>query len=145
MKEAIHYIRKAIIARLSNAITAGGVTVPVYNRVPYNTSEPFIKVYSVTSSEDSRNQSSYITECTTNIEVITAFDGDAGGELQVNEIVNNVLELIRTRSDGYYDLSGDGFKVITCVLNSTTYTEEDSEDRTYFRAILEVSNKVLQT
>lgn len=145
MKEAIHFIRKAIISRLSNAILVNGNFVPVYNRVPYNASEPFIKVYSVTSAEDSRNQSSYITECVTNIEVVTAFDGDSGGELQADQIVNSVLQLIRTRSEGYYDLSADGFKVITCVSNNVTYIEEDAEDRTYFRAVIEIANKVLQT
>lgn len=145
MKEAIHFIRKAIISRLSNAIEINGSFVPVYNRVPYNASEPLVRVYSVTSAEDSRNQTSYITECTTNIEVITAFDGDSGGELQANQIVSEVMELIRTRSEGYYDLSADGFKVITCVVNNVTYIEEDAEDRTYFRAVVEVANKVLQT
>lgn len=145
MKEAIHFIRKAIISRLSNAIEVNGSFVPVYNRVPYNASEPLIRVYSVTSAEDSRNQTSYITECTTSIEVITAFDGDSGGELQANQIVSEVMELIRTRSEGYYDLSADGFKVITCVVNNVTYIEEDAEDRTYFRAVVEVANKVLQT
>lgn len=145
MKEAIHFIRKAIISRLSNAIEINGSFVPVYNRVPYNASEPLVRVYSVTSAEDSRNQTSYITECTTNIEVITAFDGDSGGELQANQIVSEVMELIRTRTEGYYDLSADGFKVITCVVNNVTYIEEDAEDRTYFRAVVEVANKVLQT
>lgn len=145
MKEAMHFIRKAIISRLSNAIEVDGSFVPVFNRVPYNTSEPLIKVYSENTQEDHRNQTSYIAECTTNIEVITAFDGDSGGELQVNQIVSDVLELIRTRSEGYYDLSADGFKVITCVVNNVNYIEEDAEDRTYFRAIIEVSNKVLQT
>jgi hypothetical protein len=145
MKEGIHYIRKAIIGRLTDAVTINGSYVPVYNKVPYDASEPFIKVYSVSSSEDFQNQTSYITDCITNVEVVTAFDGDDGGELQSNQITNQVLQLLRTRSDQYYDLSSDGFNVITCELNNTTYTEEDADDRTYYRAILQMSNRILET
>ena len=145
MKEAIHHIRKAIVNRLTDEITVNGSYVPVYNKVPYDSSEPFIKVYSVSSTEDFPNSTSYISECITNIEVVTVFDYDDGGELQANQIADEILQLLRTRSDQYYDLSSDGFKVLTCELIKTTYTEEDAEDRTYYRAILQMSNKILET
>jgi hypothetical protein len=142
MTEALHYIRKAIIDRLTDAITINGSYVPVYNRVPSSVSEPYIKVSSISNNEIDQNATSFNTECITRIEVVTAFTSDDGGELQSNQIVSEVLRLIRTRSSGYYDLSGDNFNVYTCTNENTTYFEDDLQDKTYFRAIIEISNRL---
>jgi len=142
MNEALHFIRKAILTRLTDAISIGGSYVPVYNRVPSDASEPYIRVFSVSNNESDFNATSFISECVTRLEVVTAFDSDSGGELQSNQIVSEILNLVRTRSSGYYDLSSDGFKVITCTNGGVTYFEDDLEDKTYFRAIVEISNKI---
>lgn len=145
MIEALQFIRKAIITRLTGQITAGGGIVPIYNRVPSNATEPFIKVYSISNDEVDQNQTSFTMDCVTGIEVVTSFDADDGGELQSNQIVSSVLNLVRTRSAGYYDLSSDGFKVYTCTNEGINYIEEDQEDKTYFRAIIQISNRVQKT
>lgn len=142
MIEALHFIRKAIISRLTNQITLNGSVVPIYNRVPSSASEPYIKVSSLSNNEINQNTTSFISECITKIEVVNSFDADDGGELQTNQIVSSILNLIRTRASGYYDLSSDSFKVITCVNENTTYFEDDLQDKTYFRAIIEISNRV---
>tara|TARA_R100001443_G_scaffold24077_1_gene36204 strand:- start:617 stop:1054 length:438 start_codon:yes stop_codon:yes gene_type:complete len=145
MIEALQFIRKAIITRLTGQITAGGGTVPIYNRVPSNATEPFIKVYSISNDEVDQNQTSFTMDCVTGIEVVTSFDADDGGELQSNQIVSSVLNLVRTRSAGYYDLSSDGFNVYTCTNEGINYIEEDAEDKTYFRAVIQISNRVQKT
>jgi len=145
MIEALHHIRKAIIDRLTDAITIDGSYVPVYNRVPSDASEPYIRVYSVTHSEVDQNTSSFISECVTRIEVVTAFNGDDGGELQANQIISEALNLIRTRTSGYYDLSSENLNVITCVNEGIGYDEIDREDKTYFIASMEISNRVQKT
>ena len=142
MNEALQFIRKAILTRLTDAISIGGSYVPVYNRVPSDASEPYIRVFSVSNNESDFNATSFISECVTRLEVVTAFDSDSGGELQSNQIVSSILNLVRTRSSGYYDLSSDGFKVITCTNGGVTYFEDELEDKTYFRAIVEISNKI---
>lgn len=142
--EAIHFIRKAIIDRLTDAITSNGVTVPIYNRVPNDASEPYIRVYSVDSTEVDQNSDKFMLECTTRIEVVTSFIGDDGGELQANQIASDILTLIRTRSGNYFDLSSDGFNVYTCTNEGTSYLYEDGVEKTYFRAILSISNRVEQ-
>ena len=142
MNEALHFIRKAILNRLSDSISIGGSYVPVYNRVPSDASEPYIRVFSVSNVESDFNATSFISECVTRLEVVTAFDSDSGGELQSNQIVSEILNLVRTRSSGYYDLSSDGFKVITCTNGGVTYFEDDLDDKTYFRAIVEINNKI---
>ncbi len=142
MIEALHFIRKAIISRLTNQISLNGSVVPIYNRVPSSASEPYIKVSSLSNNEINQNTTSFINECITKIEVVNSFNADDGGELQTNQIVSSILNLIRTRASGYYDLSSDSFKVITCVNENTTYFEDDLQDKTYFRAIIEISNRV---
>jgi len=144
MNEAIHFIRRAIISRLTDAITVNGSYVPVYNRVPNDASEPYIRVYSVTSTEVDQNSDNFMLDCSTRIEVVTSFVGDDGGELQANQITSEILDLIRTRSDSYFDLSSDGFNVYTCTNEGTNYLYEDGGDKTYFRAILNISNRVEQ-
>lgn len=144
MIEAIHFIRKAIITRLTDAISVNGSYVPVYNRVPNDASEPYIRVYSVDSNEVDQNSDKFMLECTTRIEVVTSFIGDDGGELQANQIASEILTLIRTRSGNYFDLSSDGFNVYTCTNEGTSYLYEDGVEKTYFRAILTISNRIEQ-
>ena len=145
MNEALHHIRKKLYALLNGTITLNSATVPAYNRVPTNASEPFIKISSVSSNEVDQNRDSFNLECITRIEAVTAFDGDSGGELDANRLADSIINTIRTRSSGYIDISSDGFKVYTTVIESVNYIEEDMADKTYFRAIIEVSNRVEKT
>lgn len=144
MKDPIKYIRQAMINALNGNISYDGANVPVYGRVPSSASEPYIKIYSVQTNEADQNADEFITETLTRIEVITAFDSDSGGELEVNTIVNDILVIIRTRSSGYFDLSSNDFHVYTCVNEGVTYLEDDRNDKTYFTSIIDISNRVLQ-
>jgi len=144
MKDPIKYIRQAMINALDGNISYNGSNVPVYGRVPSSASEPYIKIYSVQTNEADQNADEFITETLTRIEVITAFDSDSGGELEVNTIVNDILVIIRTRSSGYFDLSSNDFHVYTCVNEGVTYLEDDRNDKTYFTSIIDISNRVLQ-
>ena len=144
MKDPIKYIRQAMITALNGNISYDGANVPVYGRVPSSASEPYIKIYSVQTNETDQNAEEFITETLTRIEVVTAFDSDSGGELEVNTIVNDILVIIRTRSSGYFDLSSNDFHVYTCVNEGVTYLEDDRNDKTYFTSIIDISNRVLQ-
>ena len=144
MLEAIHLLRRGIIAKLTDAITLNGSIVPVYNRIPTDAVYPMIRVYGVSTNEIDENQTSFITETITRIECITRFYSDDGGELDVNLMVSQCLNLIRTRSNGYVDLTANGFKVFTSVNEGVKYLQDDLSDYTYFRAIIEISNKIEQ-
>ena len=113
MNEALHFIRKAIIDRLTNQITVDSATVPVYNRVPSDATAPYIKVFSVSHDEIDSNKDTFTLNCVTRIEAVTSFDADSGGQLTVNQMISNILNLVRTRSSSYFDLSSDNFKVCT--------------------------------
>ena len=144
MLEAIHYVRKAIIAKLNGNVTIDGSIVPIYGRVPTNASCPFIRVYSLSNDETDQNQTSFTTETITRVECVTRFASDDGGELDSNLMVSKCLELLRTRSANYIDLSANGFNVYTSVNEGVKYLQDDLSDFTYFRAIIEISNKIEQ-
>lgn len=142
MLEAIHYLRKAIIERLNGQVLINNKALPVYNRVPSNAKAPYIIVYSVSNNEIDQNQSSLTMELLTRVEVVTRFVGDNGGELDCNLAISKILSLLRTRSADYLDLTAAGFNVYTSVNEGIKYLQDDLKDHTYYRAILELSNRV---
>ena len=144
MKDAIRFVRKAIITKLTGNVTIDGSAVLVYNWVPTDAVYPFIKVYSVSTDETDQNQTSFTTETITRIECVTRYSANDGGELDVNIMVEKCLEQLRTRSANYIDLVSDGFRVYTSVNEGVKYLEDDLKDFTYFRAIIELSNKIEQ-
>ena len=144
MLEAIQYIRRAILQRLTDAVTVDGANVPVYGRVPNNAGFPHIRVYSVSNNEIDQNAQSYNMEIITRIECVTRYASDDGGETDVNFMMSKCLELLRTRSDEYFNLRNVGFNVYTSVNQGVTYLQDDLKDHTYFRGILELSNRVEQ-
>lgn len=144
MRSANKYIRKAIIDRLTGNVVVNGTSLDVVGQATFETDFPFIRVYSYVVQETDFNQTSYIQEVRTNIEVVYRYPTDSGGETQADDAVNRVFELIRTRSDGYFDLSGDGFNVFTCIVENVDNFEEIEDDFTYIRKIILISNKVQQ-
>jgi len=144
MKEVIHEVRKALIGKLNGNITLNGATVPIFNRLPSSATYPLIRIYSVSNDEVDQNRTSYITEVITRLEVITRFSGDSGGELDSNLITDQILQLVRTRSVDYIDLSSDNLSAFTSTVAGINYLTEDGDDYTYFRTIIELSNKIEQ-
>jgi len=141
MNEILHHIRKAFIDRLSGNLSVGGTSVSVYNVIPRNASYPLVRIYSVANNEIDLNRSAFNLEGQLRLEVITRFDGNSGGELQCNQIVDSILNQIRTRSAGYIDLSAQGFNVYGITNEGVNYLEDDFDDHTYFRAIININVK----
>jgi len=144
MKEVIHRVRKAYIDKLASNVLLRGASVPIYNRVPSDASFPYIRIYSVSNDEIDQNQTNYITEVITRLEIVTRFTGDSGGELDSNLITDEVLELVRTRTSSYINLDDEGFNVFTTQIETINYLEEDASDYTYYRVLIEVSNRIEQ-
>lgn len=144
MIDAMHHIRKAIIDRLTGNITHNGSAVSIYNVIPKNATYPLIRIYSVSSNEVNQNQTTFNSEILTRVEVVTRFSGDDGGELTANRLISDCLNLLRTRSDGYFDLSANGLKVYVVENNGITYLTDNFSDHTYHRAIMDLSVKVTE-
>jgi hypothetical protein len=141
MNEVLHHIRKAFLDRLTDNLSVGGVDVSVYNVIPRNASYPLVRMYSVANNETDLNRSAFNLEAQVRLEVITRFDGNSGGELQANQIVDSILNQIRTRSAGYIDLSAQGFNVYTITNEGVNYLQDDFDDHTYYRAIININVK----
>ena len=144
MKEPIRFIRQKIFTLLNGNASYDGSNVPVFNRVPSTQNEPYIIIYSVDTAQTNQNQTDFIVECITRIEVVTAFFSDDGGELQVNDIVESILELIKTSTTDFFDLSSNNFNVFTSNINGIAYSEENDDEKTYYRAIIDIANRVQQ-
>ena len=144
MKEPIRSIRQKIFTLLNGNVSYDGSNVPVFNRVPSTQNEPYIIIYSVDTAQTNQNQTDFIVECITRIEVVTAFFSDDGGELQVNDIVESILELIKTSTTDFFDLSSNNFNVFTSNINGIAYSEENDDEKTYYRAIIDIANRVQQ-
>jgi|TARA_R110002020_G_scaffold390072_4_gene600570 hypothetical protein len=144
MKDPIKFIRKKIFNACSGSVTLDGNNVLFYNRVPSDTTYPFVRVYGLSTSQIDDNQSKYNVECITRIEVVTRFLGDVGGDLDANDIMTQIMNLLITKNQSAFDLSADNFNCYAVTNNGVTYLQDDLTDHTYFRAILELSNKVEQ-
>jgi hypothetical protein len=144
MKDPIKFIRKKIFNACSGSVTLDGNNVLFYNRVPSDTTYPFVRVYGLSTSQIDDNQSKYNVECITRIEVVTRFLGDVGGDLDANDIMTQIMDLLITKNQSAFDLSADNFNCYAVTNNGVTYLQDDLTDHTYFRAILELSNKVEQ-
>lgn len=139
MHEILHHIRKAIIQRLNGDVYLNGNTVPVYNRIPNRANYPLIRIYSVGNNEVDQNQQSFNLEASIRVEIITRFDGNSGGELDCNLVVDQILNKVRTRSSGYIDLVANGWNVYAILNDGVSYLEDDFDDHTYFRAIIDLT------
>ena len=143
MREPMQYIRQAIISAIGSQSVSGDV-VQVTNRVSKSFNPPYIWVYSVATNEIDNNQQSFTSEVITRVEVVTKYQGDAWGDLVANQLVNTCLTLLRTRTSGYFDLSSNNFKVYGCNVESVNYSQEDTDGGTYFKGVIELSNRVEQ-
>lgn len=140
MREVFHLIRQKYINLIDGNITIDGSGVSIVNRTSTNQTFPFIRIFSYQSEEADQNKTNFATELVTRLEVVTKFDGDSGGEYQCNLIVDGILNLIRTRVN--IDLTSAGFNVYLTNIDRIRYSEETEDGKTYFRALIDVSNKV---
>jgi len=131
MVEIVHEVRKQLIAKIDGNVTYNSANVPIYNFTPYNQATPFIRIYTTDQIENFYNSSSYMLEVNIRIDVVTSFDGDSGGELKANQIMSQVLNLTRTRTSGYIDLSSNNASVTSVTNQGVRYNESFEKDRTY--------------
>ena len=145
MNTAMHHIRAKIFTALNGNVTYNSANVPVFNRIPTNQASPYIWIYSLSTNEIDQNATKFMSETITRIECVSKFAGDSGGDLTANLIVNSCLSLLRTRSSGYFNLSANNFNVYGVEIESVNYVQEDGDDATYIKGIIELKVKVEQT
>lgn len=139
MRYAGHFVRKAILSKLVGNINIGDGVLPIYGRVPDNATYPYALVRTEETSEIDQNQSTFISQVNTAIEIVTRYASDDGSALKAQQYANSILQVIRTRSANYMDLSNDGFKVYVQELSGITNIEEPYSDFYYYRTIINLN------
>jgi hypothetical protein len=146
MKDVGELIRQKLYERLSGAIVIDLQEVRVYDSasVLANAVEPYILLSTFTSTELLEgSKQSYGQEVSVLIEVGTRFDNSFGGKLLSDRISNEVMELVRTRQDGYLDLLPDWY-VIRTLLESTNTLEQLIDTGVLVRRLIRFTFKLQQ-
>jgi hypothetical protein len=146
MKDVGELIRKKLYERLNGAIVIDLQEVPVYDSasVLATAIEPYILLSTFVSTEVLEgSKQSYGQEVSVLIEVGTRFDNSFGGKLLSDRISNEVMELVRTRQDGYLDLSPDWY-VIRTLMESTNSLEQLIDTGILVRRLIRFTFKIQQ-
>lgn len=140
MKDLYTSLRTAYHTALNGNLSYGGSNVPVYDRVPNTATYPYV-VYGQFSTTEIFASDVYIQDSTQELEVITGFDGNHGGNAMADSISNQIITIIRTRTEGYIDLSPN-FKMISSTLDNSTSFVEDSVSHLIYRRLIRFRHKI---
>jgi hypothetical protein len=146
MKDVGELIRRKLYERLSGAIVIDLQEVPVFDSasVLAAATEPYILLSTFASTEVLEgSKQAYGQEVSVLIEVGTRFDNSFGGKLLSDRISNEVIELVRTRQDGYLDLSPDWY-VIRTLMESTNTLEQLVDTGVLVRRLIRFTFKIQQ-
>ena len=146
MKDVGELIRQKLYERLNGAIVIDLQEVRVYDSasVLAEAYEPYILLSTFVSTELGEvSKQAYGQEVSVLIEVGTRFDNSFGGKLLSDRISNEVMELVRTRQDGYLDLSPDWY-VIRTLMESTNTLEQLVDTGVLVRRLIRFTFKIQQ-
>lgn len=130
MKDCIETLQQKYYEALNGLLVSNGDNVPVYDSssVPADAVQPYVLLDGVFSTEIGEgSKSSYGQEVIFECRVVTKFANAFGGKKQASIIADQIIQKIRTRQDGYLDLSPD-FYMIKSELESTNTLEELVDD-----------------
>jgi hypothetical protein len=146
MKDVGELIRRKLYERLNGAIVIDLQEVRVYDSasVLAEAIEPYILLSTFNSTELLEgSKQSYGQEVSVLIEVGTRFDNSFGGKLLSDRISNEVIELVRTRQEGYLDLLPDWY-VIRTLMESTNTLEQLVDTGVLVRRLIRFTFKIQQ-
>jgi len=122
MKDPSYQLRKSVYELLNNTITINGNVVPAYDIVP--NVMPYIRIGETYVVENSDRTTDTVTVAL-NIYVVTSYEGEYGGMKDSDDISNNILQLINSKTNptltGYHTY-------ITELLSASTEVNYDEEN-----------------
>ena len=143
MKDPSHFVRKSVYDALNGNVTLNSANVPVYNVVPSSASTPYILISSIQNNIIENIKDTYMMRVQTQIDVVTSFDTNTGGQLDANLAMNQITNLLISRNS-FFDLFANNFKCISSQNDGITYLTDDTDTETIFRSILTLTNDVEQ-
>jgi hypothetical protein len=114
---------------LNGNVSYGGSTVPVFDVVPPTQEFPYIVLGSQAIVHEG-TKTSFGVQAIMDVDVVTGFEGSFGGKSQVYDISDEVVQLIVTRAQTHFSLSG--FSCYVSELESSTILEEITETHILF-------------
>lgn len=135
-------LQTAYYNALNGAITYNATTVPVYDVVPADADYPYIRLADQIVREAS-TKNSFSTDIIIQVDVVTGFEGAFGGKQQMWDIASKVVDVIRTRSDGY--LSVLGYTVYKSELDISTVIEEQTDTHNLYINRIRFRHLIQQT
>ena len=124
MKLPNKLLQTAYFTTLNGNITHGGSNVPVFDVIPPSQEYPYIHLGSQEIAHVG-SKSSFTVEAKITVDVVTGFEGSFGGKSQAYDIGDSVTQLIVTRAQSYFSMTG--FNCFVSELDSSTILEELSE------------------
>ena len=140
-RNAADEIRAAITEKIRNnfdhTAVSGLTEDPTITQNPRRkTDEPYIYVYSVSQLEIDVNKDDTPYEYIFNVEVCTRYNSYRGGQRQSDEMLDQVLQIVRgkTRAD-YPDLEAFGFNVYRITSGEIVNTTQRDRGANYYKVI----------
>jgi len=146
MKDVGQLIRTKVYDRLFGVLEYNSQAIPVYDSagVPANATQPYVLLSTFNATELLEgSKQSYGQELSLLIEVCMKFDNSFGGKIICDNISNQITELIRTRQDGYLDLSPDWY-IIRTLLESTNSIDQQVSTGVLTRRLIRFTFKIQQ-
>jgi len=146
MKDVGQLIRTKVYDRLFGVLEYNSQAIPVYDSagVPANAAQPYVLLSTFTSTElGEGTKEAYGQELSLLIEVCMKFDNSYGGKIICDNITNQITELIRTRQEGYLDLSPDWY-IIRTLMESTNSLEQEVSTGVLVRRMIRFTFKIQQ-
>mgnify|MGYP003110577203 FL=1 len=143
MKDPSHFVRKAVYDSLNGNVTLNSANVPVYNVVPSSATTPYILITSLQNDIVENIKDTFLMQVQTQVDIVTAFDTNTGGQLDVNLAMNQITNLLVSRNS-FFDLSANNFKCVSSQNNGIAYITDDTDTETIFRGVLTLINDVEQ-
>jgi len=114
MKDVNSILREKYIAALGSLTDSAGASVSIYDRVPSTAGDKYAFFGAFTSNEWTDKQG-FGQDVTVTVNVICQYNGNAGGQKEIDLIGGQITEAIRTRT--VLDLSPD-FDMITVTVDN---------------------------
>tara|TARA_B100002051_G_C16727879_1_gene636371 strand:+ start:632 stop:1474 length:843 start_codon:yes stop_codon:yes gene_type:complete len=116
--------------------------IKIYNKVPSNVSYPFIRIYSQEERQIDNNNSRFMKDVITRIEVVHRNTTASGGELLNNSIVNQITSILMPNPGESLPITDYNISIYSTELLGVTNFQDTFKDFTYHRSIIEISTRV---
>ncbi len=127
-KDSTTELQVAYYTLLNNNVTLSGTPVPVYDEVPATATYPHIQFGNTNLNDDSTKQS-FQDRGSFSMSVVDRFSSDTGTRSKINNVVNQVKQIVRTRPVPF---NLTNFNVITSVVESDVSRKERTSTFTYY-------------